>query len=99
MIQGELPGTNRGGGNLVCVLTVYGQLRAMVAKSRLEFNGIPVVLRYESAGNVFGITVDGLGKIDVLVPQAAVDDATTILESAPEQVHGDNSGPDETEGQ
>ena len=39
--------------------------------SHLESEEIPVLLRYESAGEVFGITVNGLGKVDILVPKTS----------------------------
>ena len=40
--------------------TVSGMLRAEILKSKLEQAGIPVVLDYESAGLLFGITANGL---------------------------------------
>ena len=81
------------------VLVIYGQLRASVVKSRLEFNGIPVVLRYESAGDVFGITVDGLGKIEVMVPEELAAEAKAILNSIPEEDATSGSGTDDGQGQ
>ncbi len=50
-------------------------------KSLLESFGIPAMLRYESAGLVVGITVDGLGQTSVLVPQDLAEDAREILET------------------
>ena len=38
--------------------TGQGELQASVIKSHLESEGIPVFLEYESAGRVFGLTVD-----------------------------------------
>jgi len=50
-------------------------------KSLLESFGIPAMLRYESAGLVVGITIDGLGQTSVLVPQDLAEDARGILET------------------
>ena len=64
---------------LVKVYTEMGQLRAHVIKTRLESEGIPVLLRYDSASIVFGITVDGLGKVEILVPEPLAERARAIL--------------------
>ena len=50
-------------------------------KSHLESFGIPAMLRYESAGLVVGIGVDGLGQTSVLVPEDLAEDAREILEA------------------
>jgi hypothetical protein len=69
---------------LVKVYTEMGQLRAQVIKTRLESEGIPVLLRYDSASIVFALTVDGLGKVDILVPEPLAERARAILaEPAP----------------
>ena len=52
---------------LVVIHIAQGLLRAQVIKAKLEEAGIPVLLDYESAGPVIGITVDGLGEVRVLV--------------------------------
>lgn len=54
-------------GKLVVVYRSQGPLGAEVAKSKLEANGIPALLRYQSIGRVFALTVDGLGLVEVLV--------------------------------
>jgi len=43
------------------LVTVYiaTQMEAQIIKGRLESEGISVLLNYESAGLVYGITVDG----------------------------------------
>ena len=35
-------------------------MEAQIIKGRLESEGIPVLLSYESAGLVYGLTIDGL---------------------------------------
>ena len=59
---------------------VQGELTAQVMKTHLESEGIPVLLEYESAGIVYGLTVDGLGQVKILVPQKFVEEAKQILE-------------------
>jgi hypothetical protein len=64
----------------VVVCRVQGELAASVVKSHLESEGIPVLLKWESAGRVYGLTVDGLGQVSILVPQRLADEAKRIIE-------------------
>ncbi len=66
--------------DFVVICTVQGELSASVIKSHLESEGIPVLLQYESAGKVFGLTVDGLGEVKVLVPRELAGEAKRIIE-------------------
>ena len=66
--------------DFVVVSTVQGELAANVIKSYLESEGIPVLLKSESAGRVFGLTVDGLGQVSILVPQELAEEAKRISE-------------------
>ena len=61
------------------VYTASGQLQAHIIKSRLESEGIPVFLRYDSGSTVFALTVDGLGEVEILVPRAYAPRAREIL--------------------
>jgi hypothetical protein len=54
-------------------------MEAQVIKGRLESEGIPVLLSYESAGLVYGITIDGLGEVKIMVPQHLAEQARGIL--------------------
>lgn len=65
---------------LICVRTCQGWDLAQIYKSKLEAAEIPVLLEYESAGLVFGITVDGLGQVRVMVPQPYAEEAKALLE-------------------
>ena len=63
--------------------TIYiagNQVEAQIIKGRLENEGIPVLLQYESAGIVYGITVDGLGQVKVQVPSSLAQNAKDILD-------------------
>jgi hypothetical protein len=54
-------------------------MEAQIIKGRLESEGIPVLLSYESAGLVYGLTIDGLGAVKIMVPQHLVEEAKEIL--------------------
>jgi hypothetical protein len=64
----------------VVIETVQGELPASVIKAHLESEGIPVLLQYESASKVFGLTVDGLGEVRILVPRECAEEAKRIIE-------------------
>jgi hypothetical protein len=64
---------------LICVRTCFGLDVAQIYKIKLEANGIPVLLKYESAGRVYGITVDSLGQVRIMVPEPYADEATELL--------------------
>ena len=66
--------------NFVVISTVQGELVANVIKSHLESEGIPVLLEYESVGRVYGLTVDGLAQVRILVPQELAEEARQIIE-------------------
>ncbi len=66
---------------LTTVHVTQGLLRAQVIKTKLEDAGIPVLLDYESAGPVIGITVDGLGEVHILVPVRYADEARALIEN------------------
>lgn len=59
--------------------TQPGWWKADVIKGRLETEGIPVQLRYEAVGRVYGLTVDGLGEVEILVPPESLEKARKIL--------------------
>lgn len=62
------------------VYTASGQLQAHVIKGKLENEGIPVVLQYES--EVFAFSVDGMGAVRVMVPEALADRARKIIDDS-----------------
>jgi len=61
------------------LMAVEGSLEAEIIKSRLESFQIPVLLQYEAAGRIFGITMDGLGKVKILVPLSLFEEAKKIM--------------------
>ena len=56
-----------------------GRLEADIIKSKLESFEIPVLLRYEAAGRIFGITMNGLGKVKIMVPRDLLEEAKKVL--------------------
>jgi len=70
--------------DFVTVTTVQGELTASVIKGRLECEGIPVLLRYETLGQIYGLIVDGLGQVKVTVPRKYYEEAVKILEEKPD---------------
>jgi hypothetical protein len=54
-------------------------MEAQIIKGRLESEGIPVLLKYESAGLIYGLTVDGLGEVKIMVPRHLAEEAREIL--------------------
>ncbi|MFN8596030.1 MAG: DUF2007 domain-containing protein [Anaerolineae bacterium] len=77
---------------LEVVYRAYGMLEAEAIKGRLETSGIPAALDYESVGRAYGITIDGLGEVRVLVPIERAADARELLTEEP----GDEVTDDET---
>ena len=65
--------------DLCVVYESQGPLGAEVARSKLESAGIQCMLRYESVGRTLGLTVDGLGRVKVMVASADEARAREIL--------------------
>jgi len=62
------------------VYNAQGTAEAYIIKGLLESNGIPVSLDYEAVGSLLGLTTDGLGQINVLVPIQWEKEARRLLE-------------------
>ena len=60
--------------------TASGMANANIVVGRLKAEGIPAKLKYEAVGAIYGITIDGLGKVDVLVPTGELGRARDILQ-------------------
>jgi len=61
------------------LMAVEGGMEAEIIKSKLESCQIPVLLQYETAGRIFGITMDGLGKVKIMVPESFLEEAKKVL--------------------
>ncbi|MBN2463606.1 MAG: DUF2007 domain-containing protein [Dehalococcoidia bacterium] len=64
---------------LTTVYIASGQIEAEIVKGRLESEGVPAILRYEAAGLIYGLTIDGLGQVEVQVPSSLAQHAREIL--------------------
>ena len=65
--------------SLITVYVASGQLEAEIIKGRLESEGIPAMLRYEAAGLIYGLTIDGLGQVEIQVPSPLAQHASERL--------------------
>lgn len=61
------------------LMVVDGLMEAEIIKSRLESFEIPCMLKFESAGRLMGITMDGLGEVKVMVSPGDYDKAREIM--------------------
>jgi len=64
---------------LTTVYIASGKLEAEIVKGRLESEGVPAMLRYETAGLIYGLTFDGLGQVEIQVPSSLAQHAREIL--------------------
>ncbi len=64
------------------VHTASGMTNANIIVGRLKAEGIPTKLRYEAAGIIYAITIDGLGEVNIMVPAAHLEKARTVLSTS-----------------
>ena len=69
-----------GKNELVVIYTTQGVLRAEIIKSKLESAGIPAMIKSE-AQSVIPMTVDGIGKAEVLVAKENEVEAREVLKT------------------
>ena len=67
------------------VATASGMTQANIITGRLESEGIATRLRYEAAGSIYAITIDGLGEVRILVPVADWERARELLSRSYEE--------------
>jgi hypothetical protein len=82
----------------VVVYLAANHLEAEVVRGRLESEGIPAILQYESAGLVFGLTIDGIGETRVLVPGPMAARARDVLAGPDEGTASEEPSDQETTG-
>ena len=70
--------------NLKELTIVDGMMEAEILKSKLESFGIPSMLQFETAGRLLGISMDGLGKVKIMVNAKDYDRARDTLDSKDE---------------
>jgi len=52
---------------------------ARIVAGRLEAEGIPFRLKYEAAGEIYAIVINGLGEVEILVPESDFETAQEVL--------------------
>jgi hypothetical protein len=67
---------------LLCVFVANGEIHAQQVRAFLESAGIPTSVRGEALRNTHGLTLDGLGGVEINVADADADRARALLESA-----------------
>lgn len=64
--------------NLVELVEFEGIMEAQILKTKLDSEGIPCMLKYDSIGMLLGITTNGLGKVKVMVPDDFLEKAREL---------------------
>ena len=76
---------------------VNGRWKADIIESLLEAHGIDVELIQEAVGSIYGITVDGLGLVQVFVPRAMLGEARELLKANQDGLEQDDLEDEEEE--
>lgn len=63
----------------VVVCSASGMTNAHIIVGRLETEEIPTKLKYEAAGTIYAITIDGLGEVKIMVPEEYLERARHVL--------------------
>ena len=64
---------------LVEVYRASGEMEAQVIRSLLEYHGIPCLLKGEAARNIYGLTVDGIAEVRIMVWGKVADKARSLI--------------------
>ncbi len=80
----------------VTVWEGQGEVEAQTIRAFLEGQGIPAAIRGEALRTVYGLTMDGLGKVEIQVPAEFVAEARDLLRrmEAGEFTLADDEDPD-----
>jgi hypothetical protein len=68
--------------HFIHVCAVQGQFAEAQVRAFLEANGIPTQVRGETLRTTHGISIDGLGSVEILVPADKADQARDLLNQA-----------------
>ena len=71
-------------GKSTCVYRASGEIDAQQVRAFLEANDIPCWFRGESLRKTHGFTTDGLGLVEIHVPEAHAERARRLLAAADE---------------
>ena len=67
---------------LHCVFVASGEIHAQQVRAFLEAAGIETIERGEALRNTHGLTIDGIGAVEILVAEADADRARDLLAAA-----------------
>jgi hypothetical protein len=68
--------------DLRCVHVASGEVQAQQVRAFLEAAGISAIERGEALRNTHGLTIDGLGAVEILVAERDADQARALLQAA-----------------
>ena len=68
--------------NTVCVFVASGETHCQQVRAFLEAAGIPTTVRGEALRLTHGLTLNGLGSVEILVAQSDAETARSLLRSA-----------------
>lgn len=71
---------------LECVFVASGEMQAQQVRAFLEAAGVPTMERGEALRNTHGLTLDGLGAVEILVAAGDADQARRFS-APPKQAH------------
>lgn len=63
------------------LIVVEGMVQTEIIRSKLKSYGIPCLVYSETAGRLFGVTLDGLGKARIMVRKEDYQKALSLIES------------------
>jgi hypothetical protein len=78
------------------VFVANGQIHAQQVRTFLEAAGIAAVERGESLRNTHGLTLNGLGAVEILVAEADISRARSLLDAAERGAFRLSEGADNT---
>lgn len=64
---------------MVEVYRAAGEMEAQVIKGLLESYGIPCLLKGDAARTIYGLTVDGLGEVKIMVRESMAEQARKLI--------------------
>jgi hypothetical protein len=64
---------------MVEVYRAAGEMEAQVIKGLLESYGIPCFLKGDAARTIYGLTVDGLGEVKIMVRESMTEQARKLI--------------------
>jgi hypothetical protein len=68
--------------DLHCVYVASGEMQAQQVRAFLEAAGIETIERGEALRNTHGLTIDGIGAVEILVAEEDASRARALLDAA-----------------